>query len=389
MLSQNPESSQGPTPNLQLVISAYSDILDHNRKHTGYGAMFKGMLGGLLENKEVLYIENLKSSAPNSSEELYREIEDKFQEGIIKGDMHAELQDIFHNDTFMRAGIKIAPFGQFGTSTEGNAVTSTELVPIIENTSLFTEFLSNLQPEVVQTADAETFLCDVVANLSKVTNVCFDKRKQEGLSDDEKAAALVAGEDALRTFISIDQEYNRLGLNGAALRERVNSISKELSDFLKSGRGGIVPTELSEEYSQYNNQSKLRIYENMSNCINYWGRNLLPEYLIAQGGQYLTPPNEQAFGPSDWQKDGGQYHWQEAFDFLNQLEKEDRTKPFATEVRRALITSLESVLTELDDQAKDLYWKNQRANLENVLRALNNQPYDENQLTNYIKKLAH
>lgn len=387
MTTPNPELPQNPTPDLQVVTAAYGDILEHNRTHTGFGAMFKGMLSGLMENAEVIDVDSPDATVPQSAEDVYKGVGDKLEAGVVEGDMNAELQDIFHSDTFLRAGIKIAPFGQFGSSGEGKAVTSTELVPMIENTSLFSEFLGKLQPEDVQNEGAETFLSDVVANLSRVTGVCFDTDKQKDLSDEERAQLAEAGEDALRTFVTIDPEYARLGIDGAAMRKRVEGISKELSDFLGSGQGGLVPAEVSDEYSQdRKNQAKMRVYEGMNNRVHYWGRNLLPEFIEAQSGQYLTPPTEQGFGPADWQKDGGQYHWQEAFDFLQGLEQDERTKPFAEEVRQGLVTSLDSALAELEDISKDIYWRGQGNDLANIRNALSGQQFDEAKLAAYVKK---
>lgn len=387
MSTPNPEIPQDPTSDLQVVTAAYGDILMHNNKHTGFGAMFKGILKGMMESDDIIELDNPNATTPKSIEEEYKGVDDKLEEGIVEGDMSAELQDIFHSDTFMRAGIKIAPFGQFVANSEGKVVTSTELVPMIENTSLFTEFLDKLQSEDVQNEGAETFLSDVVSNLSKVVDICFDGRKHNDVSDEQKVALAEAGEDALRAFVTIDPEYARLGIDDTAMRKRVEGISKELSDFLNSGKGGVVPTDISDEYGQYTkNQQKMRIYEGMSNRVNYWGRGLLSEYLVAQHGQYLAPPAEQGFGPAAWQKDGGQYRWQEALDFLSQLEQDERTKSFGEEVRQGLVVSLDAALAELDDSNEDVYWRSQSSDLVNIRNALSGQQFDEARLTDYIKK---
>lgn len=387
MQEPNPELPQNPTPGLEAVTAAYSDILEHNRTHTGFGAMFKGMLSGMMENADIIDVDNPEPAVIQSAEDVYKGVGDKLQEGVVEGDMNAELQDIFHSDTFMRAGIKIAPFGQFGSNGEGKAVTSTELVPMIENTSLFSEFLGKLQPEDIQNEGAEVFLSDVIANLSMVMNVCFDADNQKDLSDEERAQIAEVGEGALRTFVTIDLEYTRLGIDGAAMRKRIESISKELSDFLNSGQGGLVPVEISDEYCDYTkNQNKIRVYEGMNNRVHYWGRNLLPEYIEAQSGQYLIPPAEQGFGPAHWQKDGGQYHWQEVFDFLKRLGKDERTQSFAAEVRQGLVASLDFALAELDDPTKDVYWRSQADDLVNIRNALSGKPFSKAKLANYTKQ---
>jgi len=383
----NPELPQNPTPDRKVVTEAYGDILEHNRTHTGFGAMFKGILSGLMENPEAIGVDNPDATVPQSVEDVDNGVSDNLAAGVVEGDMNAELQDIFHSDTFLRAGIKIAPFGQFGSSGEGKAITSTELVPMIANTSLFSEFLGKLQPEDVHDEGTSILLSDVVANLSRVTGVCFDTGKQKDLSDDEKTQLAEAGEDALRTFVTIDPEYTRLGIDGAAMRQRVEGISTELADFLGSGQGGAVPAEVSDEYSQNGkNQDKMRVYEGMNNRVHYWGKNLLSEYIEAQNGQYLTPPAEQGFGPANWQTDGGQYHWQEAFDFVRGLEQDERTKAFTEEVRQGLVTSVDTALAALEDTDKDIYWRGQGSDLANIRNALSGQWFDEAKLAAYIKK---
>lgn len=386
MSAHNHETPQDPTPSLEAVTTAYSDILEHNREHTGMDAALRGVLKGVVESPEVIDMDGQDTPIPVDTHDTYEgSVEEGLEEELVEGDMDAELQDIFHNDTFLRTGIRVAPFGEYGANGEGKAVTSTELVPMIENTSLFIEFLGKLEPEDVKDEAAEAFLSDAVANLSKVVDVCFDTDKQEDLSDEERAQLAEAGENALRTFAAIDSEYARLGIDGAAMRERVEDISEELSDFLNYG-GGVVPAEISTEHKQHRkNQVKMRVYEGMTNRIHYWGRDLLPEYIEAEAEQYLTPPVEQGFGPADWQKDGGQSKWQEAFDFLQRLEQEERTKSFADEVRQGLITSLESALAEASESDEGVYWSGQLDDLENTRAALNGQPFDEEQLTAYIQ----
>lgn len=372
MTTDNPELHQNPIPDLGVVSGAYREILKHNSTHTGFGAAFRGIIGHIMREE----------GHPQADE-----IPDP-EQVRANGDMDAELQDIFHSDTFMRTGIRVEPSGSFVSNGEGQATTSTELVPRIENTSLFTEFLSGLTPEAVQQDEtARQLLNDVVVHLAKISSVCFDPEQTRGIPEEQRAQLAEVGEDALRTFLAIDPEYARLGVDGAAYRGRVEGISEELSAFLNSGQGGVVPTELGDEYRRHiENQARMRVYEGMSNRVHYWGRNLLPEYLVAQGGQYLTPPEEQGFGPSDWQKDGGQYHWQQAFDFLGRLVSDERTQPFADEVRQGLVRSLDAALAEADDTTKDVYWKSQRPDLANIRNALTGQDYNPAQLATYIKK---
>ena len=85
--------------------------------------------------------------------------------------MNAELQDIFiaiHSCVL----VQNCTLCRFMLMVRAGLAISTELVPVIENTSLFAEFLGKLQPEDVQNEGAEIFLSDVVANFIKVVGLC-------------------------------------------------------------------------------------------------------------------------------------------------------------------------------------------------------------------------
>jgi hypothetical protein len=386
MADENPEIRRSITPDIDQITTAYNEVLDHNRSNTGFGALFKAILR---EPEDGSPGNQSNTTDPEVEQDtIHSNMSRNLQQGVVEGDMKADLQDIFHGDTFLRIGIKIAPIGSFVRTSEGVAVTSTELLPVIQNTSLFTEFLSGLSAEDVQNEATETILCDIIASLCKKTGFCLSDENQEGLNDDEKARLTEAGEDALRSFVAIEPEYERLGLDGPVMRRRVEGVSKELAEFLnlKHG-GGLVPDKLGSEYREFKkNSAKMATYEAMEGRVRYWARNLLPEYITAQKWQYLTPPNEQGFGPAQWQMDGGQSRWKKAFDFVKRLERGERTKEFAQEVKRGLITSLDAALEQLQDTDKDIYWRSQGNDLENIRRALSGQAYDEKQFAEYTKE---
>lgn len=242
----NPEAVPNPVPDPQAIAAAYGDILTHNRVHTGFGAIFKSIVTGPAE---------IASSTSGLGEKL--------QKGVVAGDMSAELQDVMHGDTFRQAGIKVAPLGSYSMSN-GERATSTELVPVIENTSLFTEFLGQLRPDDVQEGAVETLLDDVIAHISQTVEYCFSPEGQEGLSGENQEQVLEEGLNALRTFDAIDGEYARLAIDGTGLRARVEGISAELSSFLSADQGGVVPENVRDEYRQHiQDRNKLRVYEGL------------------------------------------------------------------------------------------------------------------------------
>jgi hypothetical protein len=378
MTAFDPEASLVPTPSIEEITSAYDEILEHNSQHTGRGAglgrIYKAMLSAQDNGQDT------------STEVISTAIKTSVENAVVAGDMNGDLLGIFHDDVFMRAGVKIGPFGQYNTDSAGKASSSTELTPLVENTTLYTEFLQKLQPEDVQNETAEQFLGDVIQNLLKVTGIGFNTEVQKDVPLEDRAALAEVGQDALRTFVTIDPEYARLGLDGVALHKRTENISPELSEFLSSRKSRSIPAEIRAEYRSHKEAvARVKTYEGMQSRVNYWGRNLLPEFLIAQSGQYLTAPKEQGFGPAEWHKDGGQHHWNDALNFVMSLETEERTKPFADEVKTGLVTSLDVAIAEID--ANDaVYFKAQKDDLQNIRNALTGAAYDHEQLEKYVIK---
>ena len=79
------------TPALTELSTAYSEVLQHNRRHKGFGAAFSAV------------VKTIATENPTES------IDEHLQDGVVEADMDAELQEMFHGDLFMRAGIKLAP----------------------------------------------------------------------------------------------------------------------------------------------------------------------------------------------------------------------------------------------------------------------------------------
>lgn len=357
------EFSLNLVPQLNEVTAAYQSIRAHNQSHTGLAANLTAHFEAAREGGDLSY---------------------DAEQARVEGDMHAELQDILHSDLFTRIGIRIAPMGQRLVGPEGSG--STELIPLVENTTLFTDFLASLQPDNLQHAD-ELLLNDVVRSLESLTGGYFDPEKRHGLSPQEAQLWTEAGEDALRTFLELHPEYVRLGLDDVAFGERSHMISSGLQAFLPTLRAGgrTIPPELGDEYRQFRADTTARLtYQMMRQRIDYWGRDLLPECITAQNGQYLTAPAEQRHGPSQWHLDGEHQNWAQALAFVAELEREPRTAPFAHEVRTALLASLRAAIGDIDFATEQLYFSGQRDDLVNLQRALSGQPHDQNRLQAYI-----
>ena len=216
--------------------------------------------------------------------------------------------------------------------------------------------------------------------------ICFDPTQRQSLSEDEQAAATEYGEHSLRTFLAIEPEYQRLGLDAKTLREEYaqqpygGHYSEPGEDAIQEEKDGYA------EYTAYNEaQDLINTCDTLNNYVTYWGRNILPEYIV--GRQYITPPKEQGFGPAGWHYDGGQRHWPEAMDFLAQMESDSRTSDFGEEIRRNLILSVDTALQEIDvsDVASPPVFASQRDDLQNIRNMLSGQKFDEKRYKEYTK----
>jgi len=209
------------------------------------------------------------------------------------------------------------------------------------------------------------------------------------MSPDERAHLAEAGEDALRTFVSIDAEYARLGVDSIGLSERASHISPNLTAALAQGLqyeyGGLT-AELQQEFNKSEGaRQKAAMYTSLSRKVDYWGRDILTEGIIADKKQYLVDPAEQGFGPTNWHKDGGQRYWAAALGFLMQIQEGDRTKEFGSEVKSGLLKSLDTALEEMEQSEEDLYYSSQKPDLENVRAAINGDAYDVQRFMTYTE----
>jgi hypothetical protein len=367
-------------PNPEDVNAAYQEVQDHNRKRTGLGA---GMVNIF---KAVLEAEDADPDA--SAEDIYAAVYENLENAATEGDMNGELVEMFHDDTFTRIGMKLAPLGSYLQASDGNRVTSTGLEPVIVNTELFTDYLTALQPEDVQDGKMP-ILGAAVSRLRATVNVCFNPTARKELPEDTQAIATQIGEDALRTFVAIDPEYRRLGLDATGLRAR-HSQKPEGEDYLWLSKDASPEQKAQKAAHDTYDQARrdAGIYETMEAYVTYWGKDLLPEFIEADNGQYLDDPEDQSFGPAQWHHDGGQTHWPEALAFVYRLAQEPRTAEFAEEVRRGLLRSLDAAITEAEtiEGKQYSYLKKQKEDLVNIRHAITGEDYDAERFIKYTKR---
>lgn len=390
-------------PSLEVVSTAYQDILDHNHSHTGFGALFRGIIEASIAEGPVDMEEPAEVDINKAWAELSARLPDDFgpgstlpkieskplnevlEEKAVEGDMQADLQDIFHNDTFTRMGLKIGPFGDTIGSSSGKRAASTEQVPLVQNSELYTDFLMTLTPGDVQLGTSQaTLLDDVIHNMGRIVSLSYGP-KQEKVTKEEEGQLKQLGEDTLRAFLQIEPQYERLGIDKEGHLLRAEQISLELKNYLgqTEERSGVVPEAISDEYTTYQD-AKLSAsrYNLLEDYVTYWGRDLLPEYI--EGSQYLVLPENQGFGPAAWHKDGGPKQWNDALKYVARLQLEDRTREFGQEVKHSLVSSLNSAIDEIDTASSKPYYANSRTDLENIRNFLTEQDYNAKKLADYI-----
>lgn len=371
-------------PSFVDVSTAYADVISHNRENTGLAGRIKATIQAMLSNPELI---DDKSSGTNS-DNFNEALDEQIEQSIIEGEMSAELQGILHSETFMRIGIEIAPLGGYVKDQDGKKTSSEELLPIVRNTQLFKEFMTTIDPEQIS-LDEKQLPQAVLESLSTTLNALLNPKDLDKLPDELKENIELYTEDIIRTFIELETEYERLGLDAHSLREEFHTDPGPTSRIVINERGirqsapiHTDPEEqkvLVDKYNRYYVAQKLaKTYDELVGFVTHWGMNVLPEYAIANSKEYLTEPENQGFGPAKWHYDGAQYRWSEALDFLEELGKEERTLEFREKVRAALVRSLDTAIAESENS--------HREDLINVRSALTFELFDQQKLEAYLKK---
>lgn len=363
MMEYNPEREiELVPPPLDQVLDAYGSVLEHNSKLTGMGGLMAKIAIGLSKDESV------QSSILDFSQDAKTS---------------QELQEIVYGDLFTRIGITLVPVGQAITNSIGQETTGKKLVPMIDNLTLFKEFVQSVESLDISSS-TEKFFADIIDSLifqSKFVLVAATK-------SDERLQQIFAetGEDALRRFADLEPEFERLGLDDASLQARLLSCSKELNEHLENLDGARPSPEVKQELEERRNiKRRLAQYKSMKNRVDYWGRNVLTEYIIAEQSELLTPPSEQGFGPYRWHTDGGQYLWKQTIEFVNRLEADERTKQFAQEVKASLVDSLDAAISEIKSSSSQRYYFDQLVDLKNLRNYLADSPYEKSRLEVYIQ----
>lgn len=289
-----PEAPQGHIPSPQAVATAYGEVLEHNKRHAGFRAGFGNLFRAVIE-AEV-------ANPDTAAEDIYAAANEKAGESTIEGDMQGELQGILHDDTFMRIGVRLAPLGSQLVGNTSERASSTELMPMIENTQLFVDFLGQHEPEALQKdANNLALVNDVITTLQRTIATCYGEMPDD-LPEDQLQATRQYGEDALRTFLQIDEAYKRLGLSNPVL----------------------------EDY------------------VTYWGRGVLPEYLAIGPMEDLATDKLPYF-------DGMHDKLVAKTDNIVALIQMDHAHDFGVEAAQAMLAGIEKTEKAMEAKPDDLF----------------------------------
>ncbi|HEX8226660.1 MAG TPA: hypothetical protein VF572_02215 [Candidatus Saccharimonadales bacterium] len=330
----NPEANHNFVPPLEEVTTAYQDILAHNKAHTGFGSVFRAVFEATNSHGEVFVGDEVVKLASATEPVSGDHITDAMNERVAEGEMDAELQDIFHDNTFMRVGVKLAPIG--GHVGAGNRrATSSALVPTVENADLFTGFLSGLDGEQVQADDDNLKLIgDVVSGLKDAVTIPYT-REAKDMSPEDRQLLMEYSENALRTFVAIEPEFERLGI------DKPDNYQKYLENY--------DPKAKDEEWWRWQHADKYtRDYDTMQDYVKYWGKDVLPEFIE------IGPP-ERAFVSPDYYFDGMQRHLEEKVHDVIGLIGPERTTEYGMECVQGMLQGIETALAS-GNADPDQWW---------------------------------
>ena len=318
------------TPPLGDVVAAYADVTEYNNAHTGLSRGLANMFSMIMEAHDQI--------GPDASfDQFMGAIEDReasTNNPVVEADMTAELQRMMHDDTFMHAGISLTSGGTVVVVGNGDRITGEPLLPVITSGEVYKEFLQTIEPEELEIIDGANILLTLVHNLQAIITSAV--LVTPGSPEDAQIHQEIAN-DQLRLWTQLAPEYKRLGLSDS------------------------------------------RSYQELEEYVEYWGRDVLPEFLAASQAGYLQTPDSPYFSPAKWASDmnpeGLTERWESAADFIEDLMSRGKDAEFTGAVRANMKTSLDWSITDMarsEETSKGEYERRQQAWIEH-----GEQPYWE------------
>lgn len=309
---KNTHESQNPGfPTQQEVSAVYTEVLEHNRVNTGFGAMLGTILGAVIEEEEI----SPSGHSEVVSDDVHSVIDQRLEERKQETDLQGDLINLTSDTTMVAIGLRLESTGMH-VSGKDKAVSSRELEPHIDSPERFSEFLGTLKGEHVKEDESFRKLAsDSIGNIVKKVQAIYTPEPGKLLLGEQQNAELEKlGEEQLRAFSIVSGSYESLGLNDTPDFQRMSEYTKR------------------------------------------WGEGVLPDYLVAESRAYLQP-DVQGWGPASWQKDINPEklaeRWDEAMDFVRYLRQDSKKTTFAEEVFHTLDESLEQALSWMVSPEKD------------------------------------
>lgn len=323
------------TPSLEEITAAYGEIVKHNERYTGVGVAFDSTVNNLIVDAILQDEDQLELGLPRNNEQL---------PSVDRGDRDAEIQDLLHRNTFFRIGVKILPVGdETMYDFNGSKAASTELEPVVVNSQLYLDFLRQQTKEGVNRDEANFgLMVSVIRTLRKIIETFYAEGTPK-LLDTE--LSMQSGEDALRTFVAIDSQYQRLGLD----------MPEIYSKYLDALDSGYLDEALKKKRLALDYQ---KAYQELHSYVHYWGENVLAEYIK------IGSPSELS-RPKDWLGYGGTDLFEEQVDYIAGLIGPQRTTEFGLSSAKAMISGIEETLKMMSD--KPDYWLNSAEGVREVL----------------------
>lgn len=336
------QGNEPQLPELETVRLAYAEVLDHNSSHTGFGALFRGVMQATMASGDFVDDEG---NTEKASEPIFidpanppKDIAESLHRQREEGEMSQDLTALLHEGVFANIGISLLPNGSYAATAKGEAVTASELKPTIENGTLFASFLATIKPDDIH----------VPYNRKPDSRWSIHKDEEEAYEPHRGLYELLT--DTLGGM----QDEIRAGVDGAAMEDE--NVREQLMAYSETAMGNFSKVE--SEYRRlgfadegFDKYSGSRI-QDLENSIKYWGQGALPEYLRI--GARLNPE-----GAVHW-FDGLQHKLITDVDYALSLQMDPRTQPLGHDVAVAFTASLQDTLRKLGES--DGAWANSAGN---------------------------
>jgi hypothetical protein len=305
------EAQPNYLPPIDTVATAYEEVLTHNDRH-GSGSGYRNIVSALLEmvdESDVIEDEPRPASgtpAAPQEQPAPSSFDASIDAAVAAGDMEGEVQGIIQEDIFTRIGVQLAPEGKRIVGGNAKRATSTELIPTIENTELFSDFLGTLTPDTVQNGHGRKLLDDVARILRKNVELFHGEMPPE-VSAEELDAMRQHGDNLLRSFSRVEEAYSQLGID----------------------------TKDTQALSTY---------------VTYWGRGLLREYLRIGPLEQLASHKLECVD-SELATKG----WQAKIEYIKFLLVDDKTREFGMEAAEALQAGFVGTINLMDQNPDEWY----------------------------------